>query len=296
MASIIHENHGASRMASWHSVWRGIFRRGRFPSEKKMTKRICVLLVALGIIAGVAVGRLFFSGRSAAAPAPFENGGLTTEMDRYGPKHFSERNEEVVIRHFFHDRRAGFFLDVGAYHYKTGSNTYYLEKYLDWGGIAIDANGEFAQGYVENRPKTRFYNFFISDKSDEMAEFYIVRDPGHLTKSTAVPGFVAGRKTEEVKVPTITLNDLLARLAVPKIDFLNIDIELWEPHALAGFDIDRYRPDLVCIEAHRQVRDEILAYFRAHGYVRLDEYFLYDQRNWYFTPRALYQKIFDVAY
>jgi FkbM family methyltransferase len=261
-----------------------------------MTKRICVLLAALGLIVGVAVGRILFSPRSSAEPPANGSDALTTEMDRYAPKHFSERNEEVIIRHFFRDRREGFFLDVGAYHYKTGSNTYYLEKYLDWGGIAVDANGEFAQGYLENRPRTRFYNFFISDKSDETADFYIVRDPGHLTKSTAVPGFVAGRKTEEVKVPTITLNDLLARLSVHKIDFLNVDIELWEPHALAGFDIDRYKPSLVCIEAHRQVREAILAYFQAHGYVRLDEYFLYDQRNWYFTPRTLYQKIFEVTY
>jgi hypothetical protein len=141
-----------------------------------------------------------------------------------------------------------------------------------------------------------FFNFFVSDKSDEKADFFVVRDPGHLTKSTAVPEFVKGRKTEEVKVPTITLNDLLAKLGTKKIDFLSIDIELWEPHALAAFDIEKYRPDLVCIEAHRQVRDQISAYFAAHGYVRLDQYFLFDQRNWYFAPKNLYQKLFDIAY
>jgi hypothetical protein len=117
-----------------------------------------------------------------------------------------------------------------------------------------------------------------------------------LTKSTAVPDFVSGRKTEEVKVPTITLNDLLARLGTKKIDFLSIDIELWEPRALAGFDIDKYRPELVCIEAHHQVRDQILAYFSAHGYARVDVYFLFDQSNWYFTPAQRYQKMFEVAY
>ncbi|MDD8014470.1 MAG: hypothetical protein PHX45_02160, partial [Acidobacteriota bacterium] len=137
-------------------------------------------------------------------------GGTRTDLDAFFPRHYSERNEEVIIRHFFKDRRDGFFLDVGAYHYKNASNTYYLERNLGWSGIAVDANGEFALGYEQNRPKTLFYNFFISDKSDEKADFLIVRDPGHLTKSTAVRDFVPERNVEEVKVLTITLNDLLA--------------------------------------------------------------------------------------
>jgi FkbM family methyltransferase len=259
-------------------------------------KRTQILLLILAVAAGLAIGRLVPSLGSEISAAPSQPAGLRTELDGYAPKHYSERNEETIIRHFFRDRRSGVFLDVGAYHYRDGSNTYYLEKYLDWSGIAVDANGEFARGYRDNRPKTKFFNFFVSDKSDEQAAFYVVRDPGHLTKSTAVPEFVAGRKTEAVKVPTITLNDLLAKLEVRKIDFLNLDIELWEPHALAGFDIETYRPKLVCVEAHRQVRDQLLAYFDAHRYVRLDQYFLFDQRNWYFTPGERYREIFDVKY
>ena len=259
-------------------------------------KRIHVLLLVLAAAAGLALGRLASTGGAGAAPGPPSGAGPRTELDRYAPKHYSERNEETIIRHFFRDRRAGVFLDVGAYHYKNGSNTYYLEKELGWSGIAIDANGEFARGYEDNRPKTRFFALFVSDTSDELADFHIVRDPGHLTKSTAVPSFVSGRKTEDVKVPTITLNDLLEKLAVAKIDLLNLDIELWEPRALAGFDIEKYRPELVCVEAHRDVRDRILEYFTRHGYVRLDVYFLFDQRNWYFAPQARYRELFDVRY
>lgn len=266
------------------------------PDTPKPKLTLPLLLTLLGLVAGLAIGKLLFSPSPVEKTSFAQPNGLGTELGRYAPKHFSERNEEVIIRHFFKDRRGGFFLDVGAYHYRDGSNTYYLDKYLDWKGIAIDANGEFALGYKQNRPRTSFYAFFVSDKSDENADFFIVRDPGHLTKSTAVPEFVKGRETEEIKVPTITLNDLLAKLDVKKIDFLNLDIELWEPQALAGFDIEKYRPDLVCVEAHRQVRDKLLTYFGAHGYVRLDQYFLFDQRNWYFTTKNLYQGIFDVSY
>jgi FkbM family methyltransferase len=160
-----------------------------------------------------------------------------------------------------------------------------LEKNLGWGGVAIDANGEFEKGYLDNRPKTRFFAFFVSDRSDEKADFYIVKDPGHLTKSTAVSSFIKGRKADKIEVPTIKLDDLLAKLGVSKIDFFSLDIELWEPHALAGFDIEKYRPSLVCIEAHPPVQQQILKYFAAHAYRRQDQYLLFDERNWYFAPK-----------
>ena len=64
-----------------------------------------------------------------------------------------------------------------------------------------------------------------------------------------------------------------------------MDIEQAEPAALAGFDIERYRPELVCIEAGESVREAIAAYFDAHGYERIDAYLSYDPVNWYYRPR-----------
>lgn len=54
--------------------------------------------------------------------------------------------------------------------------------------------------------------------------------------------------------------------------------------ALAGFDIERYRPALVCIEMHRQVKQRILDYFSKHGYVLLEKYKDLDPANSYFIP------------
>jgi hypothetical protein len=101
-----------------------------------------------------------------------------------------------------------------------------------------------------------------------------------------VRSFIKGRESEKIEVPTIRLDDLLAKLSVSKIDFFNLDIELWEPHALAGFDIEKYRPSLVCIEAHPPVQQQILKYFADHAYRRLDQYLLFDKRNWYFAPKG----------
>ena len=262
---------------------------------RKAGTRFVLLMTILGIMVGLFLGKSISKAKSEPETPPRE-GGLRTELARYSPNHYSGNNEEIIIRHYFKDRRNGCFLDVGSYHYSIGSNTYYLEKYLGWEGIAVDANEKYAPGYKKCRPKTNFFSLFVSDRSDASIDFYIVQDPRHPAMSTAVPSFIQGMSAKKVSVPTISLNDLLSGLGVNKIDFVTIDIELWEPRALAGFDINRYRPDLVCIEAHRQVRDEILDYFTLNHYRRLDQYFLFDQKNWYFVPEDTFKKVFDTQF
>ena len=68
------------------------------------------------------------------------------------------------------------------------------------------------------------------------------------------------------------------------MDLLNLDIELAEPKALAGFDIERWKPELVCVEAHQYVRQQILDYMHAHRYVLVGKYLRVDGMNLYFMP------------
>ena len=201
---------------------------------------------------------------------------------------FPFQQPEPIIRHFFRDRRGGFFVDVGAAHYRNGNNTYYLEQQLGWSGIAIDALEKWGPEYAEHRPRTKFFAYIVTDHAGtEDPFFHISGDIG----STAIPEradrikqIAPATEVQEVLVPTITLNDLLDLEGVTRIDLLAMDIEQGEPRALAGFDIQRFAPTLVCIEHLPEVQDAILAYFREHGYRRIDRYLEYDGANWYFTP------------
>jgi FkbM family methyltransferase len=201
----------------------------------------------------------------------------------YGPSHSSQFAEEWIIRDFFHDRRDGVFVDVGANDYQRDSTTYYLETALGWRGLAIDAQREFAEGYQKNRPRTQFFSFFVSDKTDAVADLFIPANRG-LNATGTREAVDDGSKLEVREVPTIRLDDLLARTGIDHVDFLSMDIELAEPQALAGFDIDRFKPGLVCIEAHRTVRQAILDYFQRHAYVLVGKYLRVDAENLYFTP------------
>ena len=205
-------------------------------------------------------------------------------LEKYGLQKNSYSEEEWCIRDFFKDRRDGFFVDVGANDYKITSNTYYLDTVLNWKGIAIEPQKQFEADYLKYRPRTKFVSFFVSDASNQLAKMYLVNKSSLIASGNR--GFTeqVGEKAKEVEVPTITLNDLLDSEAVKKIDFMSIDIELWEPKALAGFDVERFRPELVCIEAHPQVRQQILDYFAQHHYTVVGKYLRADINNLYFTP------------
>ena len=238
-------------------------------------------LVEVGLIVMV-VGFVAFAVPAPQDPEPDEADALEAT---YGPDKYSRNEEEWIIRDFFKDRRGGVFVDVGAAHYKSTNNTYYLEQKLGWSGIAVEPLRHFAADYATYRPRTRFRSFFVSDVSDDRVKMYTYGEDFAASSSNRDWVERFGGSPREVEAVTITLNDLLAREKIQTFDFLSMDIELAEPKALAGFDIERFRPALVCIEAHPDIRQMILDYFARHNYVIVGKYLRVDELNLYFAPR-----------
>jgi FkbM family methyltransferase len=233
------------------------------------------LSIAVALLTGLALkDRLVYGSPAISELAP---------LRKYGPARASEDFEEWIIRDYFRDRRGGVFLDVGANHYQKASNTYYLETALDWSGVAVDALPEFAADYAAHRPKTRFVAMFASDESKGHVQFFV---PDNHLVASGNQEFTRrfGAAGKAIEVPTTTLNDVLQQAGIAKLDFMSMDIELAEPKALAGLDIERFKPALVCIEAHPEVRQQILAYFARHGYVVVGKYLRADPFNLYFEP------------
>jgi FkbM family methyltransferase len=200
---------------------------------------------------------------------------------------YSQGQEEELIRHFFGDQRDGFFLDIGCYKYKEVSTTYYLEKHLGWSGIGVDAEQRYEAGWKEFRPRSKFFAYAVTDKSGETITF--LRAGGVAateldTKNLEFWQEKKGFEPKKITVPTITMDDLLDREGVTKIDFLSMDINGAEPIALAGFDIKRFAPRLVHVEASPHRHEELKTYFASNGYERIEAYLKYDATNWYFTP------------
>jgi FkbM family methyltransferase len=250
-------------------------------------KRFDRIEVAAICVAGVLFGMLLAMPRTPAIADPLAGRAIINELApilaQHGPPQFSSHEQELFVRDFFADRSGGTFVDVGAGHYRDGNNTYFLEQEREWSGIAIDAQARFGPEYRQHRPRTRFFNRFVSDASNQTARLYIGRD-GLIASSSLEFTEAYGPVVDEVDVPTITLTDLLNAEGIERIDFLSMDIELAEPQALAGFDIDRFRPALVGVEAYPKVRQDILNYFTSHGYVAIGRYLRADPENLWFAP------------
>jgi FkbM family methyltransferase len=251
-------------------------------------------LVEVTVIAVWVALITWFLARAIQLPAGYTQYATLREAGRlmaaYGLSHYSENQEEWIIRDFFKDRRSGFFVDVGANHYRKSSNTFFLEERLGWSGIAVDPQESFKADYVKYRPRTRFVPAFVSDASNATASLFMVDDNPSVASGNRDFSQMYGKGIREVAVPTITLTELLTQFQVAQIDLLSVDVELSEPRVLAGFDIERFRPALVCIEAHDAVRQQILNYFANHHYVAVGAYLRVDVRNLYFCPVSAAEK------
>jgi FkbM family methyltransferase len=210
--------------------------------------------------------------------------GILAEERRY-----SLFDEELIIRDFFQDRRGGVFLDVGCAWPVKANNTYYLEKHLGWTGIGIDALEDYGPGWKEIRSESRFFSYLVTDESGVMQTFFKSPNTGlSSTRRDMASGkaFGADFEPEVIVIETITLNDLLDREGVRRIDLLAMDIEGNEPKALAGFDIDRFQPALVVIERSldpaSEGKNEVHRYFERHGYEVIEKYKSFDPVNLYF--------------
>lgn len=216
---------------------------------------------------------------------------MTRMIEWYYPKRNSQQWEEMFIRDFFQDMKKGFFVDIGASHFREASTTYFLDVHLGWRGIAVDALKEYREGYEKFRPRTKFFSFFVGDKSEKDIDFYVGKNNKRISSFNKKAVKQHTPNYGMIKVKTITLNDLLDSQSVKNIDLLSMDIELAEPAALKGFDINRFKPKLVVIERHLPVKDEIFEYFNKHGYVDLKIYSDFDSLNSYFTPLELAKEL-----
>jgi FkbM family methyltransferase len=253
----------------------------RIPRPKLNAIELAMLaafVAALAYIAGVA--------RTEARLRAFissDNVEAESLAKTYGPSHYSEHAEEWILKDFFKDRRDGVFVEVGANHHQRSSNTYYLEHALGWSGVAIEPQVKFSAGYREHRPRTTFVPLFISDVSNQHAVLYVT-DKNDSVASGVREFTELWGETTPTPATTSTLDDVLDRLKIKRIDFMSMDIELAEPKALAGFSIQRFNPELVAVEAHLPVRQQILEYFARNQYVPVGRYWRADAHNIWFAP------------
>jgi FkbM family methyltransferase len=177
---------------------------------------------------------------------------------------YSQIGQDKWVCDFFHSKKKGYFLDLGAFDGIQISNTYYLESVLNWTGICVEAGKTNFELLKKNR-NCLCLNYALAGKNGKVSfkENWTV---GKIEKG--------GELTD-----SITIKKLLSKFHVPKkIDYISLDIEGSEYEVLKLFPFNDYRVILWTIEHNSQF---------DNGKMKMQIRKLMTENNYFTVPDSL---------
>ena len=177
--------------------------------------------------------------------------------------------EDLFILEYFRKKNNGFYIDVGCYHPIHINNTYLLHK-KGWSGINIDIHQFSIDLFNYLRPDDVNLNCAISNKN-EVTEMFYQKELSQIStieKQQAKIAFQGNIKKS--KIQSLTLDALLEKINFTdkKLDLLDIDVEGADLKVLKGFNIEKFKPELICVEIHEKdiKNSEIYKYLSNFSY------------------------------
>lgn len=171
----------------------------------------------------------------------------------------------------------GFFLEAGAFDGINFSNTYYLEKELNWKGILIEPTLERYLSCIKNRKKSIAINCLLTSFEDYKKKKYAFGD--FILSKTGGGGPMASINNIKlnnsvilklknlyskirgrypfVPVRQVPLSYITDLLNIQKIDFFSLDVEGQEYNVLKGIDFKKLYIKYVYIEVRSHSKKKI---------------------------------------
>lgn len=207
----------------------------------------------------------------------------------------SQLQQDLVAEYIFKSMPSSFnptrnFVEFGAASGVALSNTYYLEKNLDWSGLLCEPSPNFHKSIIKNRSATLDVRC-VSSISNSKLKFRMTDNPelATLEEFVSADSHADFRKNgHTIEVNTVSLDDLLEEWRFQNdLFYLSIDTEGSEYEILREYSF-KIKPSFLTVEhnfTNNEAKIDLL--LEKHGYVRiLKNVSLFD--GWYIQKEVIY--------
>lgn len=177
-------------------------------------------------------------------------------------RYYAEYGEDSIVNCLLHYKRDGFYVDVGAFHPKRLSSTYYFYKKQKWNGIVVEPNPRNCELFRSCRKRDIVVNRGAASISDRL-NYYMFHDASQNTFSSDFKDdrLKEGMIVKDEKVIQVEpLAKIIEENLPPgrQIDYLNVDVEGLDLDVLKSNDWEKYRPSVITVEdIHFQVEEPL---------------------------------------
>jgi len=196
------------------------------------------------------------------------------------------QQDKYLNENYFHNKRNGVFVDVGAHDGVSYSNSYFFEKELGWTGICIEPMPAVFAKLMRNRscvcinscvsPSEGLVDFvLVDDKSAYDRHFNtnmlsgvyeMYSDAGKKGLAGALRAY--GISCSMIKLPSSRLSSILEKQGITHIDFLSVDTEGGELEILKTVDFKKVKVHIISVENNYNDPD-IRTYLESQGFTFL---------------------------
>jgi len=208
---------------------------------------------------------------------------------------YSQCGEDLICSYIFKQLniKKPTYLDIGAFHPTNKSNTYLFYKNKS-NGVCVEPDKSLADYFKKKRPRDLCLNVGVSPTGKfEEKNFYTMSAKALNTfsedEARKYEAFGTHRIEKINKVKIIPINDIIKSNFNECPNFISIDVEGLDFDVLKNLDIQKYRPEIFCIETINYSEDNterkdarISKYMVDNGYmIHSDTYIntIYVEKN-----------------
>lgn len=177
--------------------------------------------------------------------------------------------QDEIVAALTNSQRNGYFVDLASNHAITLSNTYGLERNLEWNGICIEGNSKLWGELV--RRQCQLVAAVVGQSVNEKISFMVRPQKDGLSGivNDKFDNKDANKQGKEVTIVeehyAVPLQYILKHNHAPKvIDYLSLDVEGAEFYVMEKFPFDEYLFRIITIE---RPQPELRSLLRDNNYI-----------------------------